>query len=180
MSGLRGAWSRYNALLQSGGWRALLAKSLTSAVIMGGGDIACQLLVEQVPQQGKQREALHLDGPRAGRFVILGAVLVAPVLHTWYDLLARSVIVCVRLCVCVCLARACLASGCRVGVQKLVWFNRLVSNARRVRAHKHPGAASGRVQRAMPPQANPKFPPLGVGWRLLARGMDGGHHSGEK
>ena len=101
MSGLRGAWSRYNALLQSGGWRALLAKSLTSAVIMGGGDIACQLLVEQVPQQGKQREALHLDGPRAGRFVILGAVLVAPVLHTWYGLLARSVSVCVRLCACV-------------------------------------------------------------------------------
>jgi hypothetical protein len=39
-------WDRYQAVLLRGGAPAVLVKSLTASVIAGGGDIACQMLIE--------------------------------------------------------------------------------------------------------------------------------------
>jgi len=88
-------------------------KALTSAVIVGLGDVACQALLEGRSLQGgscatttetAERKGTHRGGEggeggvcakpfdyaRLGNITLLGAVLVAPVLHVWYGFLGRK------------------------------------------------------------------------------------------
>jgi len=88
-------------------------KALTSAVIVGLGDVACQALLEGRSLQGgscatttetAERGETHRGGEggeggvcakpfdyaRLGNITLLGAVLVAPVLHVWYGFLGRK------------------------------------------------------------------------------------------
>ena len=57
-----------------------MTKSITSAMIAGIGDAACQWGVPDNHQQW--------DMNRTGRFFVLGGVLVGPLIHAWYGLLA--------------------------------------------------------------------------------------------
>eukprot|EP00568_Trieres_chinensis_P001183 CAMPEP_0183309458 /NCGR_PEP_ID=MMETSP0160_2-20130417/25355_1 /TAXON_ID=2839 ORGANISM="Odontella Sinensis, Strain Grunow 1884" /NCGR_SAMPLE_ID=MMETSP0160_2 /ASSEMBLY_ACC=CAM_ASM_000250 /LENGTH=259 /DNA_ID=CAMNT_0025473487 /DNA_START=47 /DNA_END=826 /DNA_ORIENTATION=- len=71
-------------------------KCLTSGVIAGSGDALCQYLVHQneadFGEAGSLEERyFRLDRHRTGRFVILGAFLVGPVVHLWYGRLATLV-----------------------------------------------------------------------------------------
>ena len=68
---------RYGAALER--W-PLLTKALTSAALVGAGDVACQLVVEK-------NDAVDLG--RFGRMAFLGGVLIAPTLHVWYGSLSR-------------------------------------------------------------------------------------------
>jgi len=89
------------------------SKALTSAVIVGLGDVACQTLLEgrslqsgsratttETAERGEMRRggesgeggvcAKPFDYARLGNMTLLGAVLVAPVLHVWYGFLGRK------------------------------------------------------------------------------------------
>jgi len=68
------AW--YNGLLEKS---PLLTKAVTSALIVLGGDLGCQLFIE----------GGSIDFARLARMFFLGGVLVAPVLHVWYGALFR-------------------------------------------------------------------------------------------
>jgi len=70
------AW--YNGLLEKS---PLLTKAVTSALIVLGGDLGCQLFIE----------GGSIDFARLARMFFLGGVLVAPVLHVWYGALFRYV-----------------------------------------------------------------------------------------
>lgn len=70
------AW--YNGLLESS---PLVTKAITSALIVLGGDLGCQLFLE----------GGSLDYMRLARMFVIGGVLVAPVLHVWYGALYRFV-----------------------------------------------------------------------------------------
>ena len=74
-----GLWGRYVELLEA---FPFATKVVTSAFIVGGGDIACQKLVE------KQE---NLDTKRLGIMTFLGGALVAPVLHFWYGFLGTAI-----------------------------------------------------------------------------------------
>jgi len=58
----------------------LLTKGITSGLVSASGDIICQGLT-----------GTDWDMMRASRFALLGAALVAPVVHVWYGFLARRV-----------------------------------------------------------------------------------------
>ena len=58
----------------------LMTKALTSAALVGAGDVACQVAVEK-------KDAVDLG--RFGRMALLGGVLIAPTLHVWYGQLSR-------------------------------------------------------------------------------------------
>ena len=66
-------------------------KSLTSAAIVGGGDVACQILIEKRTWTKRDVQHLALDVPRVCRFTFLGGTLIAPTLHVWYGFLGRSI-----------------------------------------------------------------------------------------
>ncbi len=68
----------------------MVVKSITSAAIVGGGDVACQVLVERRSFTIRKEQA-QIDFPRAGRFLFLGGTLIAPSLHLWYGFLGRSI-----------------------------------------------------------------------------------------
>jgi hypothetical protein len=93
---------------------SVATKALTSALIVGAGDVACQTLLErrsltagsaraqhesQGPQQpgdmadrgGGTAASRPFDYARLGNMTLLGAVLVAPVLHVWYGFLGRKI-----------------------------------------------------------------------------------------
>ncbi|GAX18761.1 protein Mpv17 [Fistulifera solaris] len=57
----------------------ITTKSITSAIIAGIGDGACQY---------GQRNQSKWDVNRTGRFFVLGGVLVGPLIHLWYGVLA--------------------------------------------------------------------------------------------
>ena len=65
----------YNRMLEQ---RPILTKSLTTATLVGIGDIFSQKVVEK-------RE--RLDGVRIGRMMGLGALMIGPTLHAWYGYL---------------------------------------------------------------------------------------------
>lgn len=69
----------YNQQLEE---RPLVTKSLTSMLLVGAGDIVCQKLVE-----GNET----FDPSRWARAAFLGGVWVGPVLHLWYNQLARLI-----------------------------------------------------------------------------------------
>lgn len=96
------------------GMVSVATKAVTSAVIVGAGDVACQVLLEGRSLQGGVEEADHggeksqqvkgdggkgsavshtksFDYARLGNMTLLGAVLVAPVLHVWYGFLGRRI-----------------------------------------------------------------------------------------
>jgi len=77
--GSKSLLQRYMQLLDE---KPIAAKVLTSVVIGGAGDVACQLLVDN-------------DRPfsfrRLFNMAFLGAVLVAPCLHVWYGFLAKTI-----------------------------------------------------------------------------------------
>ena len=87
---------------------SVATKALTSAGIVGAGDVACQTLFEgrslrgssslDEPEQanvgaadGATARPLAFDNVRLGNMTLLGAVLVAPVLHVWYGFLGRRI-----------------------------------------------------------------------------------------
>ena len=109
-----GLFASYNALLES---NPIPTKAVTSAVIVGLGDIFCQLGVEKRSLSGggggggaasappatssadgtvattetaAAAAALPFDFTRLGRMCFLGATLVGPVLHYWYGFLYRT------------------------------------------------------------------------------------------
>jgi hypothetical protein len=63
-------WQRYVDLLEK---HPIPTKVATSALLVGGGDIACQKFVEEQP----------IDAKRLGIMTFLGGALVAPALHVW-------------------------------------------------------------------------------------------------
>ena len=87
----------------------MATKALTSAAIVGSGDVACQTLFEgrslqrggAARPQGDAATAVAdcgigadcdaFDHVRLGNMTLLGAVLVAPVLHVWYGFLGRKI-----------------------------------------------------------------------------------------
>jgi hypothetical protein len=92
MNFARRLWTSYNTLLQTPGWKSLSVKSLTSAVIVGGGDVACQVLVEKRSwKKIDEQQQLPLDISRVCRFTFLGGAFIAPTLHVWYGFLGRSI-----------------------------------------------------------------------------------------
>ena len=93
---------------------SVATKALTSAAIVGAGDVACQTLLErrslmarsthqhesQGPEHlgdtavegcGRAAASRQFDYARLGNMTLLGAVLVAPVLHVWYGFLGRKI-----------------------------------------------------------------------------------------
>ena len=90
MNFARRVWTNYSALLQEGGWKSLSAKSLTSAAIAGGGDVACQLLIEE-RKWSSSFKSEKMDLVRTFRFSLLGGIYIAPALHLWYGYLGRSI-----------------------------------------------------------------------------------------
>jgi hypothetical protein len=94
---------------------SVATKALTSAAIVGAGDVACQTLLERRSLMARSTHAQHesqgpehmgdtavegcgkaaasrpFDYARLGNMTLLGAVLVAPVLHVWYGFLGRKI-----------------------------------------------------------------------------------------
>ena len=79
----------------------LSTKAITSGLIAGAGDFGCQVLVDK-PEQALQNDDTISDAEsssldwwdrhRTGRFTLLGACLVAPVVHFWYHMLATRIL----------------------------------------------------------------------------------------
>jgi hypothetical protein len=81
----------------------LLTKGVSSGIIAGTGDVICQYLVAKLETQTQKQQhnsndndntTLFLwwwDGVRTARFVVLGAFLVAPIIHVWYGALATRI-----------------------------------------------------------------------------------------
>lgn len=61
----------------------LLTKGISSGIINGTADGICQYITNK-------DEKFTFDWLRAGRFVFLGTVFVAPVTHVWYGLLSTK------------------------------------------------------------------------------------------
>lgn len=61
----------------------LLTKGITSGIIAGSGDAICQWIV------ASSSDDISWDWVRTSRFVVLGAVWVAPITHYWYDALSH-------------------------------------------------------------------------------------------
>jgi len=72
-------WARYLAALET---KPLVTKSLTSAFLMGTGDVVAQKLIEKKKWELK----------RTVRAVGIGCVLTGPSLHYWYKLLDTAVV----------------------------------------------------------------------------------------
>ena len=70
------SWEGYNVFLVK---HPLPTKALTSGVICGSGDAACQLI-----DRGESTLHSNFDPTRTMRFTFLGTFLLAPVLHVWY------------------------------------------------------------------------------------------------
>ena len=81
----------------------LLTKGITSGLIAAVGDIMCQSLVQvddkDRKEKGQETGAATASGvsadwewdpARTGRFLVLGAFLVAPCIHQWYGFLSRT------------------------------------------------------------------------------------------
>ena len=85
----------------------LLTKGISSGLIAGSGDFLCQLFVDKrndgkevekdgVVSKGSEKESSSLlaswDPARTGRFALLGAFLVAPGIHYWYNALSTRLV----------------------------------------------------------------------------------------
>lgn len=70
----------------------LLTKGVTSGIIAGTGDAICQWMVGFSKTDDDAKEEGGWDRIRTGRFVLLGALWVAPVTHVWYQALATRVV----------------------------------------------------------------------------------------
>jgi hypothetical protein len=84
----------------------LLTKAISSGLIAGSGDFLCQIFVDwrkRVKEEENdgmaskgERESSSLlagwDPARTGRFAILGAFLVAPGIHYWYNALSMRLV----------------------------------------------------------------------------------------
>jgi len=79
----------------------LSTKAITSGIIAGAGDFGCQALVDKHEYQASDDDSTlngttpsldWWDRQRTGRFTFLGACLVAPVVHIWYNLLATRIV----------------------------------------------------------------------------------------
>jgi hypothetical protein len=86
----------------------LLTKGISSGLIAGSGDFLCQLFVDKrnvvkedekdgvLASTGSGRESSSLltswDPARTGRFALLGAFLVAPGIHYWYNALSMRLV----------------------------------------------------------------------------------------
>jgi hypothetical protein len=105
-----GIWARYQDILRHGGAPAVAVKSLTASIMLAGGDIACQTLMEGKSVSGVGAASLtnaakthensqgddaapadphgagSVDLERVARFTSLGAFLVAPTLHIWCNI----------------------------------------------------------------------------------------------
>ena len=70
----------------------ILTKCITSGIIAGAGDLACQYIVHCKQGRDKTEPVVdkHVFRPdliRSSRFTILGFALIAPVVHFWYGTL---------------------------------------------------------------------------------------------
>jgi hypothetical protein len=85
----------------------LLTKGISSGLIAGSGDFLCQLFVDRrnavqedekdgvVSKKGERESSSLLaswDPARTGRFALLGAFLVAPGIHYWYNALSMRLV----------------------------------------------------------------------------------------
>jgi hypothetical protein len=84
----------------------LLTKGISSGLIAGSGDFLCQLFVDRlnvveedendvVAKRDEKKSSSLLGGwdpARTGRFAILGAFLVAPGIHYWYNALSMRLV----------------------------------------------------------------------------------------
>lgn len=72
--------------------RPLLTKAVTGGIISGSGDFLCQVVVRRKRAgEAGWTDLSWWDKARTARFTFLGAVLVAPCMHYWYNYLASAV-----------------------------------------------------------------------------------------
>eukprot|EP00039_Didymoeca_costata_P029882 m.26859 g.26859 ORF g.26859 m.26859 type:complete len:241 (+) comp7840_c0_seq1:149-871(+) len=71
----------YNEALET---RPVITKAIMTAVIVGSGDVICQVAIEGHTSLEK------FDWGRLGRMMIIGATLIGPTLHTWYGFLYQK------------------------------------------------------------------------------------------
>ena len=111
-----GLFAGYDALLAR---HPLPTKAITSGLICGAGDCACQLIQSSTDVgEGGGGKAAPFSVQRLANFTFLGGALVGPTLHVWYGVLNRKVTQChtsrlqARLACgrCPC-DRHCLATG---------------------------------------------------------------------
>eukprot|EP00808_Paulinella_micropora_P030447 g42072.t1 len=76
-----GLLERYSRLLDK---HPLPVKAVSSAFIVAGGDVFAQVFIN-----GTSVTSPKYDWMRTGRMFIIGAGLIAPILHVWYNVLAR-------------------------------------------------------------------------------------------
>lgn len=103
------SWNLYGRLLEK---HPIKAKMLSSGLIMGGGDLACQYLTRRHAEQEAEAAAAkekgphdphnaQAEGPEAGavagfdlrrtaKFAFMGFVFIGPMLHHWYSFLVRA------------------------------------------------------------------------------------------
>eukprot|EP00123_Amoebidium_parasiticum_P021436 comp6722_c0_seq1/m.2496 comp6722_c0_seq1/g.2496 ORF comp6722_c0_seq1/g.2496 comp6722_c0_seq1/m.2496 type:complete len:247 (-) comp6722_c0_seq1:444-1184(-) len=77
--GLAGLWKRYGELLET---NPFVTKGITAGIIGGVGDVCCQKLVDKVDE---------VNWKRTGMFVLINGIYVAPTIHVWYNLIARTI-----------------------------------------------------------------------------------------
>lgn len=84
-----GLFSGYDALLAR---HPLPTKAISSGLICGAGDCACQLLQSSVDVSGDgDGKPAPFSFQRLANFTFLGGALVGPTLHVWYGALNRQV-----------------------------------------------------------------------------------------
>ncbi len=97
------SWNMYGRLLEQ---HPIKAKMLSSGVIMGSGDFACQWLTrrheakekgatsdeeEEEAEADDNAEAVGgYDWHRTAKFALLGGSIIGPTLHHWYSFLFRT------------------------------------------------------------------------------------------
>eukprot|EP01091_Cochliopodium_minus_P016726 TRINITY_DN634_c0_g1_i1.p1 TRINITY_DN634_c0_g1~~TRINITY_DN634_c0_g1_i1.p1 ORF type:complete len:205 (+),score=63.50 TRINITY_DN634_c0_g1_i1:66-680(+) len=74
---MSGIWKKYLQLLDTS---PLITKSITSGVLVAGGDAVAQLFIEKAPTY---------DFGRTLRFGTFGTLFVGPVMHKWYAVLQK-------------------------------------------------------------------------------------------
>ena len=62
-------------------------KCLSSGVIMGSGDLACQWLTKRAKTEAAAEAEAGFDLWRTAKFGIMGSIIIGPVLHHWYGFL---------------------------------------------------------------------------------------------
>lgn len=83
------SWS-YSRLLEQ---HPIKAKMISSGLIMGSGDFACQNLTREHGEEGEEEAAQErhagFDLHRTAKFATMGSLIIGPTLHHWYSFLVH-------------------------------------------------------------------------------------------